>query len=632
MTSSAAPVSPSLPTESSHEAHDTVAALLASVDGTPATYLGAARQFAHLGENTKLAPVRVALLSTFTIDLVAPYLTVECARRGLGARLTFGAFGQLEQQVLDPTSALYAASPDVIVLAVRIEDVAPALVDGFAGLSADAIATQIDGHVARVEQLLGAIRKHSNAQVLVWNQPPPARVTAGLADAALTPSQADTTTDLNRKLAVTCRTAPGAFVFDAARLAAEVGLHAWYDPKLRHLGRIPFGFAAQVAIAQRLARYLNALTRPPKKCLVLDLDNTLWGGVLGEDGLGGIRLGEDYPGNVFKTFQREVRSYRDRGVLLAIASKNNLPDVVDAFEKHDDMVLRLDDFAARQVHWNDKAQSLAAIASELSIGTDSLVFFDDNPVEREWVKSRMPEVLVVDVPTDPLRYGAALDAAGAFDHLVVTAEDRQRAQQYQQEAKRRDLEVSAGSVDEFLRALEMRITLGAIDAATLPRVAQLLAKTNQFNVTTRRHTAADLERMLAAGAIGLWMRIADRFGDNGLVGVAIAVERSPGEWVIDSFLMSCRVLGRKAELALLAAVTRRLVARGARRLLGEFIPSKKNAPAADFYASAGFVAVPDSSGFWRRDLDERRDLDDAKPIFAESFATIDDPLVSPRAP
>lgn len=579
-----------------------LATIVSRVDGSPASYLRAARELGQSTARAALTSVRVGVLSTFTTDLLVPYVAVEAARRGFAAEIAIAPFGQLEQQVLAPESELYAAKPDVVVLAVRLEDVTPELADGFAALSAEAVEQAIDAHVGRIAQLVRGVRERASSHILVWNQPALSRMTLGVADASTAPSQSDAIAEINRRLATAVRGVSGAYVFDAARLAAEVGLGMWHDAKLQHLGRIPIGAKAQVAIGERLARYLHALVRPTRKCLVLDLDNTLWGGVLGEDGIGGIKLGEESPGNAFKTFQRQVRSYRDRGIILALASKNNLADVVEAFEKHEDMVLRLDDFAARQVHWNDKAQSLAAIAEELNIGTDSLVFFDDNPVEREWVKSRMPEVLVVDVPTDALRYGAALEASGAFDQLVVTGDDRKRARTYQQQAQRKDLEAKAGSVDDFLRALEMRVTLGDVDASTIPRVSQLLGKTNQFNVTTRRHTEADLQRMLANGAIGLWMRIEDRFGDNGLVGVAIALERDPGTWILDSFIMSCRVLGRKAELALLSEVTQRVVARGARVLLGEFIPTKKNAPAAGFFASAGFVAEPEGAGRFRLDL------------------------------
>jgi FkbH-like protein len=313
---------------------------------------------------------------------------------------------------------------------------------------------------------------------------------------------------------------------------------------------------------------------------------------------------------VYKAFQRAIAGYRDRGVLLAIASKNNEADVVEVFGSHPDLVLRLDDFAARQIHWNDKASSLRAIAAELNIGLDALALFDDSPVERAWVREQLPEVTVIDVPTDPTRYTAALDDSGAFDHLVITSEDRSRARLYQDDARRRDLERTAASPEDFLRTLGMRVTIGPVDAQTRTRVVQLLGKTNQFNVTTRRHSEAELEALLgSAGAVGLWMRVADRYGDNGLVGVAIAVPAEPAApdtYRLDSFVMSCRVLGRQVEHALLDAVCRRARAAGAHTLLGEFLPTRKNAVASRFFADTGFSPVEDRADWWTLDLRQDR--------------------------
>ena len=588
--------------ESGARGGDELEAALARLDGTPAAYLRAAREVERLGESAGLSPLRVCLVSTFTVDLVLPYLAVEGARRGLRIASTVSPFGQLEQQVLDAGSVLYASRPDVVILAIRVEEAAPRLADDFVALSSIEVGNDIAAHCHRVRALLEGLRERTTARVLVWNQMPPMRLAAGLADASNESSQVSVFAEINRRIAEGCRAVPDTFVFDAARLVGEVGLAAWYDPKLAFLARAPLGAVGQIAVGKSLARALRALTTPPRKCLVLDLDNTLWGGVLGEDGIGGIKLGTDFPGNVFLAFQKQLRSYRDRGVLLAIASKNNDADVVECFEKHPDQVLRLSDFAARQIHWNDKASSIAAIAKALNIGTDSIAFFDDSPVEREWMRSRMPEVAVIDVPTDPLRYAAALDAAELFDTLVLTAEDRERSALYRQDEGRSQLLASSGSVDDFLRALEVRVEIGPIDATTLPRVGQLLGKTNQFNVTTRRHSAADLERMLSEGAIGLWLRARDRFGDNGLVGVAIARQESAGDWIIDSFLLSCRVLGRGVEHALLSAITRKAIERGARRMLGEFIPTAKNAPAAGFFADGGFTPLPQRPGFWHFDL------------------------------
>lgn len=571
--------------------------ILASVTEKPATYLAAARRLAPLRE--QLALVRMCTLSTFTSEMIHPYLVVEGARRGLGLDLHAAPFGQLEQQVLAPDSMLYTSTPDVIMIAARIEDVSPALDTGFLTTSP---RDQVASYVQRILALARNIRERCSAHVVLWNQPALARVAAGFADASLDVSQQFAVAELNRLLAEGARTIAGTSVFDAARVAAEIGTARWFDRKLEHLARCPLGVDAQIAVARRLARHLRSTMKAPCKCLVLDLDNTLWGGVLGEDGAGGISLGSEHPGRAFKSFQAVVRSYRDRGVLLAIASKNNEADVLELFAQHGDMVLRLDDVSAKQIHWNDKATSLRAIANELNIGVEALAFFDDNPVERAWVAEQLPEVTVIDVPRDPLRYIEALDESGAFDHLLLTAEDRMRADQYRAEVARKDLEASSGSVDDFLRALQMRVEIGPIDAATLPRVAQLFGKTNQYNITTRRYSEGDLSALMSRdGTVGRWMRVTDRFGDHGLVGVALVVKEQDETYRLDSFLMSCRVLGRKAEHALLFTVMRRARALGAQRLVGEFIPTKKNAPAASFFSDTGFVADA-RPNWWTFDL------------------------------
>jgi FkbH-like protein len=570
--------------------------ILDGVDDKPASYLAAARAIlAH--DAADLTRIRVSVLSTFTFDLIRPYLVVEGARRGLLIELSIAPFGQLEQQVLDSSSSVYASKPDVVVLAARIEEAAPKLVSDFLALSDDAVSAEIDSYMQRLAGLVRELRQRSAAQIVIWNQAPLQRLSAGFADPHLMTSQQDAVLNINRRLGTVCREVPGATIFDSARLATELGLERWYDPKLAYLARCPISGPGQRKVGQRLARQLRSSNKAPCKCLVLDLDNTLWGGVLGEDGPGGIALGDTYPGSAFKDFQRALRGYLDRGVLLALASKNNEADVTELFAGHAEMILRPGDFAARQIHWNDKASSLRAIASELNIGIDAIAFFDDNPVERAWVREQVPEVFVIEVPKEPWRYSQALDESGAFDHLTITAEDRSRARQYRAEVERKDLRQTTGSVEDFLRALEMRVEIASIKAPVMARVAQLIAKTNQFNVTTRRYSESELASLLSReGALGVSMRITDRYGDNGLVGVAIALPDDAQTYRLDTFLMSCRVLGRQAEQALLYSICRRAAVRGSERLLGEFVPTKKNAPAAQFFSTCGFK--PRQDGLW----------------------------------
>jgi FkbH-like protein len=575
--------------------------ILRDLRPTPSAYLDAARRIEREAFE-ELRPVTVAILSTFTAELLRPYLVVESAARGMLVRPYYAPFNQLEQQVLDDSSDFYESKPNVAIIAARIEEITPDLVYRYTSLSPAGIAERLGNIEARLQDLIDGLRQRSNATVLVFNFSGFGFQAAGLADASLERSQASVIQRANERVADVCRKFTDVHVFDYARVMSESGLRQSYDPKLWYLGRIPFGAQAQLELGRRLARYLHAIYFPPSKCLVVDLDNTLWGGVIGEDGIGGIALGEDYPGNVYKEFQRRLLSLRDQGFLLAVASKNNASDVMEVFQKHPDCVLKAEHFATLQVNWQDKATSLSKIARELSIGTDALAFFDDNPAEREWVRLNLPEVTVIEVPDSPLGFAQALDESGAFDRLSMSTEDQQRAEMYQKEQERGQLQARSVSVDEFLRQLDMTATIGHVGPETLPRVAQIIGKTNQFNLTTRRYTASELQAMMDSGAIALWLRLADRYGDSGLVGVAITAPGDSSQWSVDTFLMSCRVIGRQVETVLLSVLSRMVRSRGAQVLMGEYIPTPKNGLASGFYSDHGFESVDSEGRIWKWDL------------------------------
>ena len=575
--------------------------ILADLMPTPSSYLKAAREIST-ADLQELRQVNVALLSTFTCELLQPYIVVEAAAKGIITQPYFGPWNQMDQQVFDDASSLYKSDPDVVVIAARIEELAPSLTDGFISLSATQVNHELENIQQRIRSLLEGLRARTTANILVFNFAPPPNLAAGLADPSLIPSQASVIQKANDDVSAVCREFSGAYVFDYANTLYEFGIKNWSDTKLWYLGRIPFGAKAQIEISKRLARYFRAICYPACKCLVVDCDDTLWGGILGEEGLGGIHLSEEYPGNVFKDFQRKVLSLKNRGVLLAVASKNNEEDVMEVFEKHTDSVLKPNDFAAIQINWNDKASSLVQIAKDLDIGVDALAFFDDNPVERDWVRIQLPEVTVIDVPDSPLEYVQALDESSAFDQLYISEEDRVRPKMYREQNDRKYLQGQSISVDAFLEQLEMTATIGRVDSNTLPRVEQLLAKTNQFNLTTRRHTGSELQTMIDEGCVALWLRVSDRYGDNGLVGVAIAAPQDADTWIIDSFLMSCRVMGRKVETALLSNLSRYVRERGGRTLLGEYIPTAKNNMVYKFYSSHSFRSLDGRAGLWEWDL------------------------------
>lgn len=536
-----------------------------------------------------LKKVSLAVLSTFTLDLMKPCLIVEGATRGFLFDLWLAPFGQVEQQAFDPDSLLYQTKPDQILIFARIEDWAPEVVFRFVSLLSSDLAALRETIISRLARILDEISQRTQASILVANFPTVSWLAAGAADTTLKTSQTSFIQSLNDALAESCSRLPGVAVFDAARIAAEVGMRHWLDERMAFLAKAPLSLEAMSALSAAFAKRIRSLTVTPKKCLVLDLDNTLWGGVLGEAGQDGIALGPDYPGNVFVDFQQHILALRDCGILLAVASKNNEADAVQALDQHPSCLLRRKHFSAFEAHWEDKATSLRRIAATLNIGTDALVFFDDNPTEREWVRSQMPEVTVIEVPGSPLGYVQALANCGCFDLPALVQEDLKRAELYELDSLRRDLRAQATSLDDFLAGLEMVITVGYADEAALPRVAQLLGKTNQFNLTTRRHSITELQAMIATGTQILWFRVQDKFGDNGLVGVLIAKPSgNPTEWHLDSFLMSCRVIGRRVETAMLAILEKLLLSKNATNLTAEFIPTAKNQPAAQFLPEHGF--------------------------------------------
>jgi len=573
----------------------TVSDITSRLPASPASYLQAARTLDVRG----LIPLRLAVLSTYSAQFLQPYLTVEGAVRGFAVTAWFGAFGQIEQEALDASGGLYAQEPDAVVILTRLEDLAPALVERSLGASEEVLRARLGEVKDRLAALIGGLRKRTDKPVFIANFAPPARLAAGLAEPLVVLSPSALARSLNDALATICRAQSGVFVFDYARLVMEHGLRAWTDERLFFLARIPFTAGAQIALAKALVRTVRAALVPPAKVLVIDLDQTLWGGVLGEDGFGGIALGDEYPGNVFKAFQKYVGGLKDRGILLAIASKNNEAEVLEVFARHPDCILKRDDFAAVRINWQEKSASLRELAAELNVGLDACVFFDDSPFEREEVRRRLPMVTVIEVPVSPLQFSDAIEESGAFDQLSLSAEDRQRVELYRQRGEREEASRGAGSPAEFLASLEMVATIGKVGEETLPRVAQLLAKTNQFNLTTRRHGAGEIEAMMRSGAVALWLRLADRFGDSGLVGAALA--RPDGErWVVDTFLLSCRVIGRGVETALLAQLAVCVEQRGGRVLVGEYLPTAKNGLVAEFYARHGFDSCGD--GMWQMSL------------------------------
>jgi len=547
-----------------------------------------------------MTSLRLAFLGSYTANFLQPYLVVEAARRDFRASTYFGAFGQFEQEITQPSGPLWAFAPDVIVIAMRPEDVDIDAVERFNASGGRRFAELADTLVERTAQCVKAARSYLSGPVLVANMAPPAFAPLGPFDAAASGSLTHAIGDLNRRLAEVVAAIPGAFIWDYAGLVRSRGAERWTDPRLWAMARAAVAPEHQAAFAAHLIRTIGGTVRTPSKCLVLDLDNTIWGGVIGDDGPAGIQLSDDFPGSAYKQFQRAALGLMDRGILLAVASKNNLDIVEQTLRTHPEMLLRWDDFACVKANWRSKSENLREIAAELNIGLDSLVLFDDNPVERAEVAAALPEVSIVDVPTDPTAYVAALHMCEFFDQPSLQAEDRERVAMYRLERERRALAESAASPEEFLRSLDMQADVGVADEQTVARIAQLIGKTNQFNLTTRRHSAAEVATMSGdPDHVVAWLRLNDRFGDQGLVVVGI-VRRRDRVAEIDTFLMSCRVMNRRVEQAFMAYLVEHARTLGCHSVEGVYLPTAKNSMVSQFYPELGFSDVGALEGGGRR--------------------------------
>ncbi len=546
-------------------------------------------------------PFRLAFLNTYTLEPIRESLRAQ----GLAARFDidayFGGYGQLEQEVLDPGSGMARHRPHAVVLAWLLEDVAPALASAPLTLGPEQIDAEIDAVIERATRIVaGATETVAGAQVLMHSFVAPEHPALGILDTAADGGHTAIVSRLNDGLRALAAENPAVHVLDCGRLARLAG-ERWRSPRHWFSSRALHAPEALALLAAEYVKFVRAIAGKAKKVLVTDLDNTFWGGILGEDGVDGIAIGDSYPGNAYLAYHRELATLAARGVVLAINSKNNESDVREAFERRDEIALDWDAFASKRINWTDKATNLREIAAELSLGLDSFVFIDDSPYELEMVASELPEVTTVMAPKEPAELPGLLSRAGYFDTLIYSAEDRKRTDLYRSQARRAELQRGAPDLESFYRSLAMTLTAETVDAASVARVAQLTQRTNQFNMTTRRYTEADVERMRADPDFALHAyRLTDRFGDNGVISVAIS-RKSAKEWEIDTLLMSCRVIGRTVETAILALLARDAERAGAEALLGRFAPTRKNEPASDVYERHGFIrtAQHDDGSVWR---------------------------------
>ena len=557
---------------------------------------------------SSLRQVKIALLSSFTHRILRPFLEVEAVLRGLAFEPYFGDYDQWRQELMISGSGLDAFAPEIIVLMVHLEDLAPQLANLFFSLTPDQIRAEVSRSVDEIAQAIHLYRQRSNTPIVVHNFVGPALTISRSFDWSLEAGMRRAVFDLNHLLAAELGTIPGVAILDVDDVAARFGKNHWRDERQHHTTHCPINLRAMPDLAAEIVFAVRSLLLPRLKCIVVDLDNTLWGGIIGEDGLSGIKLGPQYPGSAYVSFQQFLLQMKSLGVLLAINSRNNPADAIEVFEKHPYCVLKIVDFAAYRINWQDKDINIRELAQEINVGLDSMMFVDDNPAECERVRSAAPEVVVVHLSGSPLDFSKLVLNSGVFFAHVLTEEDRRRGELYTLQKKVSEARASATSFEEFARSLAMELTIAPVTPADIPRVAQLTQKTNQFNLTTRRYQETEISQMLEAASRKLYLlKLSDRFGDYGIIGVIILDTESEA-WTVDTFLLSCRVIGRKIEEAILAFMINLASMSGAQRLVGQYRLTPKNKIVEDLYAKAGFdmLQTRDSSIHWVLDLPQDR--------------------------
>ncbi len=568
---------------------------------TISRYLAASRQLRSLTPPT-WPRVRVAVLRNFTVEPIEAYICVKGASAGIAVDVQIGGYDTAMRDSLITESWLFDYQPDVVIIALSLENLAPTFFNRYLTLSASQASEAARQAASFIRRIVSAIRERTTATIAIHNFALPRHPLEGLAETSSMTSLTSRIRTLNQELVALASGMGNVFIVDFERIAERTPI----DVRNWLAARAPFTPLILQELSDVYARILRARAGRSRKVLVLDCDGTLWGGIIGEDHIGGILLGEAYPGSAYVGLQEAALNLSKRGVLLALCSANNEADVDEVLDHHPSMVLRKSDISARRVNWIDKATNLRAIASDLNLGLNSLVFVDDDPHQCEMVRTLLPTVLVVQLPPEPSEYRAAIESLDCFDAVGLTDEDRRRVELYRNEHAREAARQSASSLDEYYRSLEMTAEVGRIDEISATRIAQLTQKTNQFNLTARRYTAEELVHLARQSGVEiLSIRVRDRFGDAGLVGVAILVPGAHAdEAEINTFLLSCRVLGRRVEDVLLYAAAIQGKAMGYRRLRGTYVTTARNQAVATFYPDHGFSRQAEDDTSWSLMLGE----------------------------
>ena len=538
---------------------------------------------------------KIALLGNFTMNGLKEVLEVLSYEKSLDVEIYDSPYAQFKQEIINQNSEWYSFRPDLTFLILDFDALIGDARFEYYSWDEERRKQLIDKTCEEFESFLENALNSQNGKIIVSNFIFPTFSPFGIYDCKIKHTLRDFVNSLNQIIKKMIYEFPLLYCIELDSFFLKFGEKNMKDEKLRFLADVRISPSYIPDLAKNMMRYVKPLFGLTKKCLVLDLDNTLWGGILGEDGFDKISLDDKPPGNAFLEFQKVVLQLYHRGIILAINSKNNFVDVKEVFEKHPKMILKENNFADVQINWEDKASNMIEISKNLNIGMDSFVFWDDDPVNRELIKSQCPEITVIEVPKDSAQYSNTLRELDEFNSYNITLEDSQRGKIYAEQNLRKKDEKKFSNLDEFLSSLQMHVIIHNADKFTIPRISQLTMKTNQFNLTTKRYSPEEIEKMVSNPKYLIkTFSVHDKFGDNGLTGLYIINKEDVKKWKIDTFLMSCRVMGRNIEKVMMSNLIDDAINEKVESILGEYISTKKNSVTKEVYQRLGFTRLNDN--------------------------------------
>ena len=559
--------------------------------------------------------IRIAILGSFTLNGLAETIQVKCAEKKIQCVTHVGNYNQYNQEILNPQSNLYKFNPDISFLLIDTRTLLKDLFHHPHSISAEERRNLVVEKTKEISNLVNKFRQTTKSNLVIANFSIPTFSSYGIFESRTDFGFHRMLNEINNALSDVLSNSDSVYVYDFAKFVTKFGEKHIFDYKQFFFGDIKISLDYIPHLASELMSYVIGYLGISKKCIVLDLDNTLWGGVVGEDGFNGIKLGPEPPGNVFLEFQKTLLSFHQRGIILAINSKNNYDDAIKVIREHPYMQLKEDHFASLKINWNDKVTNMKDLAEEINIGLDSIVFFDDDPVNREFMKLSLPQVHTIDLPQDPSEFVNILQNLNEFSVLNITHEDQQRGKIYAEQRKRTELEKSSTDLQGFLKQLNLKVSIKNASEFTIPRISQLTLKTNQFNLTTKRYQESDIKKFSQdTNYIVGCAQVEDKFGDNGITGAFIVHKESHKEWMLDTFLLSCRVMGREVEKGILGHIINKAKESRVERLKARFAPTAKNKPIEDFLPSCGFEKEGDQ---WVYNIKSQFVIPDCLTVSAE---------------